>query len=459
MSQARTTRSSSHSTTAPTSKAVKPLPVGNTSNLQGQATASGSATNSTSPRRTSVSDLQQNVTLSVNEAEATGQVAFNIENNTGSVTFNGENNMVAQSGMGSTGGSLHGDEAIPDLGLNHDSLSLSVLEEEDLDDIMDLAGQNQEDITSLVEADPVNHSVVSASIPGEVTSMGCEEILNDFIQENYGTKPPEDHLAPPVAALLASTVDGWCLNPPTKETIKNAFEQCKVPSNIVALGQIKINDIIYQRLPVKTRENDRIARNNASYYIRAMGPLAYIWNVLIKAEAWALKTKSHRPAIKTQEETIPLRDLIACISASMKLLSLNVSLHLHRRKSALKPHLDPKFHTLAGPSNKITSWLFGDNLEQKVSDIFKIAQAARSHRFQAVRGRSRGHHRSFCPRRRFQERSNFRQQTQPYYNRRSRFPGSGSARRAFGGASGNRGGRTRFNKFRSNFRRNQGTTR
>ena len=291
MSQARTTRSSSNSTTAPKSQAVQPLPVGSSANLQGQATASGGATNATSPRRTSVSDLQRNVTLSVNEADATGQIAFNIENNTGSVTLNGENNLAVQSGRGSTGGSLHGDEAIPDLGVNQGSLSLSVLEEEDLNDIMDLAGQNEEDITSLVEVDPVNHSVVSASIPGEVTSMGCEEILNDFIQENYGTKPPEDHLAPPVADLLASTVDGWCLNPPTKETIKNAFEQCKVPSNVVALGQIKINDIIYQRLPMKTRENDRIARNNASLLHQSYGSFGLYLECFDKSRSLGLKDK------------------------------------------------------------------------------------------------------------------------------------------------------------------------
>ena len=172
-----------------------------------------------------------------------------------------------------------------------------------------------------------------------------------------------------------------------------------------------------------------------------MGPLAYIWNVLIKAEAWALKTKSARPCIKTQDETIPLRDLIACVSASIKLLSINVSMYLQCRKSALRPHLDPKYHTLAGPSNKITSFLFGDNLEQKVSDIFKIAQAAQSNRFQAVRGRSRVQHRSFCPRRKFQKNFQYQNQGNQFsqYSRQSR--GGGGSRRQFSGASVFCGGR------------------
>ena len=140
----------------------------------------------------------------------------------------------------------------------------------------------------------------------------------------------------------------------------------------------------------------------------------------------------------------------------MKLLSINVSLYLQCRKSALRPHLDPKYHTLAGPSNRITSFLFGDNLEQKVSDIFKIAQVARSNRFQVVRGRSRLQHWFFCPHRKFQKYFQYQNQGNQFgqYSRRSR--GGGGSRRQFGGASGFRGGRMHSNRFRPNFRRYQG---
>ena len=153
---------------------------------------------------------------------------------------------------------------------------------------------------------------------------------------------------------------------------------------------------------------------------------------------------------------MPLRDLIACVSASMKLLSINVSLYLQCRKSALCPHLDPKYHTLAGPSNRITSFLFGDNLEQKVSDIFKIAQAVQSNRFQAVRGRSRLQHRSFRPHRKFQKNFQYQNQGNQFsqYSRQSR--GRGGSRRQFGGASGFCGGCMCSNRFRPNFRRYQG---
>ena len=246
-----------------------------------------------------------------------------------------------------------------DNGLNNDPVDHSSLILSDLDSVSIDAGQ----------ADPPN-------MPQETDE--CESIFNEFIQENYAPKKTDDHLAPPVSALLASTIDAWCLNVPNKEMIKSAFDQCKIPENVVAFSPIRINDIIYQRLPFKTRETDRQSRNQSTYLTRAMGPLAFIWDTLIRAEAFAIKKKQQPPALKTATSLIPLRDLIACLSASMKLLGLNVSLGLQRRKSALKPHLDPKYHSLASPQNPITKFLFGDNLEQRVSDIFRVSQAARN---------------------------------------------------------------------------------
>ena len=242
-----------------------------------------------------------------------------------------------------------------------------------------LEGSLNDDIES--DGQPGALSVENVEGLDDSEGMQCDDIVNDFIAENYGLKIPEDHLGPPVANLLASTIDRWCFLPPTKEIIKQAFEQCKVPSNVTALGPIKINDIIYHRLPSRAKEHDKLARKQATYYTRAMGPLCHVWDVLIKAEAWALKTKAPRPALKTQDEVVPVRDLVACLSAAMKLLCLHVSLYLQRRKSALRPHLDPRYHVLAGPTNLITKWLFGDDLEQKISEIFRVSQAARSSKY------------------------------------------------------------------------------
>ena len=69
----------------------------------------------------------------------------------------------------------------------------------------------------------------------------------------------------------------------------------------------------------------------------------------------------------------------------MRLLCISNSMNLARRKLSLKPHLDLKYHLLASQRNPVTAQLFGDNLEQKVSDIYKVSQAARNPRFNTMR--------------------------------------------------------------------------
>ena len=227
-----------------------------------------------------------------------------------------------------------------------------------------------------------------------VPFQDTDDILNHLIQENYSSQKSEEHLAPPVADLLASTMDDWSLKVPEKNEIKLAFEQCKIPVNVKSLGPIRINDIIYQRIPFKAKELDRQSKNQSAYYTRAMGPLTFIWDCFIKSQAWAIKNKRELPKINMQDKTISIRELTACLSSSIKLLCYHHALNLQRRKSLLHQHLDPKYFSLASPSNPVTDLLFGDNLEQRVSDIFKVSQAAKNARFQPARPRFRsGGHR------------------------------------------------------------------
>ena len=130
-----------------------------------------------------------------------------------------------------------------------------------------------------------------------------DQILNSIIEENYGIKRIDEHLAPPVADLLTTTMDQWALKVPKKNDIKMAFDQCKIPINVKSLGPIRINDIIYQRLPFKAKESDRQARNLASYYTRAMGPLTFIWDCFIKAQAWTIKNKCDPLQFRCLERT------------------------------------------------------------------------------------------------------------------------------------------------------------
>ena len=50
---------------------------------------------------------------------------------------------------------------------------------------------------------------------------------------------------------------------------------------------------------------------------------------------------------------------------------------LQKRKSALKPYLDQKYHYLLWPTNPVTKLLLGPDLEQKIQDSTKMFGVSR----------------------------------------------------------------------------------
>ena len=69
----------------------------------------------------------------------------------------------------------------------------------------------------------MNDSEVQFDIDGNNEAQGCDDMLNSLIQENYGTKKIDEHLAPPISDLLTKTMDDWALQVPNKADIKLAF--------------------------------------------------------------------------------------------------------------------------------------------------------------------------------------------------------------------------------------------
>ena len=177
---------------------------------------------------------------------------------------------------------------------------------------------------------------------------------------------------------------------PNKEQLKAAFDNCKVPENIAGLLQICVNEIIYNRLNTKAKENDRKLRSAGNYYTRAIGPLARIWEALIKAEAFAIR-HNDVGKIKTAEFDILITDLMKLVSDAIRLLCLANGMNLQRHKTALKMHLDPRYHLLTGPTNPITKFLFGDNIEQRITEIFRVSQATRNSNMNVARHSGHDH--------------------------------------------------------------------
>ena len=110
---------------------------------------------------------------------------------------------------------------------------------------------------------------------------GVEEIL-----DAYDVIVPKNML-PPVSDRLAKTMTDWLRNVPSREKIKECFMAmaCLLPENVEGLKTVRINELLYQKLPFRAKVNDQRIHGINSYFMRGTGPLIALLDKLIDFEA------------------------------------------------------------------------------------------------------------------------------------------------------------------------------
>ena len=112
---------------------------------------------------------------------------------------------------------------------------------------------------------------------------------DDIFCQDYITEAPVKHL-PPVSMTLAEKLTEWCRTPPTKEEVKEMFKNALVPINVEGLHPVRINDMLYRKLPFKAKVNDQRLRSIITFLARGCGPLVTVFQELCTLEAAFNKT-------------------------------------------------------------------------------------------------------------------------------------------------------------------------
>ena len=249
------------------------------------------------------------------------------------------------------------------------------------------------EIEDLIEDNNLNSSLNKTSDSNVHKDLNSK--CDDLFTENYLVDPPITHL-PLISDTLASAITQWCRLPAKKEEIKEMFKQSLIPKNIAGLYPVRINELLFQKLPFKVRLNDQRLWGTNTFLARGAGPVASVFQDLCRIET-LLKSdfnsfKISGGKILGEGIEIDFTDLRSKLGNALCLLTLAHALQLSCRKQALKPYLDFKFHHLLKDSNPVTENLLGPDLEQKITDSSKISDVARKltvHRqFSSPRGRS-----------------------------------------------------------------------
>ena len=292
----------------------------------------------------------------------------------------------------------------------------------------ELSDNEEELIDDLVEVTN-NLDDTCTTTPNKTNDKGDD--VDKLFADNYIDPQPVVELAP-VSELLAHNLTTWCRQNPKREQVKSMFKECLCPSNVEGLKPVKINELLYKALPSRAKISDQKLKGLNTFISRAMGPVVQVFEQLCTLEA-ELKSQSVSNSSKEDQSmsvgkiNLPVSQMRKQIGCSLKLSCAAHAIILQRRKSSIKPLLDPKFQHLARDSNTVTNWLFGDNLEQSITDSAKGIEVARKlyHRQRDFRPRR------FAQNRRFSQNSRFK----PY----SSFQGKNYEYRQSSGASGDDG--------------------
>ena len=221
----------------------------------------------------------------------------------------------------------------------------------------------------------INDSNIAAENANRQTAM------NELLSHEYDDDLPRNHL-PSINSKLAATITNWCRNVPSREKIKDSFKCSLLPDNVEGLQPVKINEVLYMRLPFSVKLNDQRLRGINSFFARGLGPIVSVMDSLIKLETSLPETKNvsvqQEARSLTLDKTVyDIQHLRRLLATGVKLLCFGHSACLQKRKTNLRPSLDQRYQYLTKPGNTVTTELLGPNLEQKISDSNKLMEAAR----------------------------------------------------------------------------------
>ena len=149
---------------------------------------------------------------------------------------------------------------------------------------------------------------------------------------------------------IATTLDKTLVNPYDEKKVQVAMLKVKMPENCKALQVPKVNLPIWSNIRPKTRSTDLKLQRVQKPLIKGLTALAKLDN--------------------DQSLTQDLKEAFLLLSVA------NFELNCVR-KEMIKPDLNPEFHHLCSPKNKVTDWLFGDDLGKQVKDLQEESKATR----------------------------------------------------------------------------------
>lgn len=176
----------------------------------------------------------------------------------------------------------------------------------------------------------------------------------DEIEQDYEL---EEAQGAPIDEKLAAIINKMARNKMTEEKLKDKWKTYPTPSNCESLGPAKkVNKEIWSKLRSGTRGRDLKFQQIQTTLAKAVNPL-----LMLTDKALANQGQAKSP-VDSEELAKTLTHSIALILHSNGELS-------QRRLDLIKPDLNKQYQTICSEVTENSTYLFGDDLAQKIKDI------------------------------------------------------------------------------------------
>ncbi|XP_062583428.1 uncharacterized protein LOC134245185 isoform X2 [Saccostrea cucullata] len=194
----------------------------------------------------------------------------------------------------------------------------------------------------------------------------------------------DDKTGPALSAELAKVINTNFQVRPSEDKAKNLCEKHNRLENCSNMTVPRINEEIWPSLKKKAQSIDFKIQKSQTIVLKALSPACSLLDKLISAR------KS-----KTSEVT-DMKECLELAQDTVKLLQLAFTDLSHKRRYLIRPEWKQSYKPLCNDSNKVTEFLFGDNVDEKIKKIDtskKVSKKLQGYSFQgSSAGKNQGSH-------------------------------------------------------------------
>ncbi|KXJ07869.1 hypothetical protein AC249_AIPGENE28946 [Exaiptasia diaphana] len=167
----------------------------------------------------------------------------------------------------------------------------------------------------------------------------------------------KEKTGPKINESLATNITKLMRQKPEEDFEKETLDKIYRPENCAGLSQIKVNQVIWDRVPAEARTTDVKMKRVQNALVKGTTNVALVADLILKETGTDKEPQEVLDKIWKATE-----DALVCLSAANWELA-------QRRKDALKPQIAKDYSHLCSQKIAFTDMLFGENVTKQIKDI------------------------------------------------------------------------------------------